>query len=151
MPPFPFGAGAASAENEDDNAPLGARVEGSQQTSTASLLSDFAGIDMPGFALDRLTVDGQHYLYEVDKAAARFLEHNHTRSELRRSMLDRVASACEPVDIVVAGFPCQPFSMLGGRGGVDDARGRGTLVEATLDFVNHHRPSIVVLENVTAF
>lgn len=32
-------------------------------------------------------------------------------------------SLCQGVDVVTAGFPCQPFSRVGGLGGFDDARG----------------------------
>ena len=54
-------------------------------------------------------------------------------------------------DVVVAGFPCQPFSRLGRQQGVFDPGGRGVLVDHTLAYIRHHRPRIVVLENVAAF
>jgi DNA (cytosine-5)-methyltransferase 1 len=51
-----------------------------------------------------------------------------------------------PADVLLAGFPCQPFSNAGSRLGTADPR--GTLFWETLKFVEFHRPRVVVFENV---
>ena len=55
--------------------------------------------------------------------------------------------------ILLAGFPCQPFSNAGNRKGVNDANGRGTLFEECERIIrakieNGHRPQAFVFENV---
>ncbi len=49
-------------------------------------------------------------------------------------------------NVLLAGFPCQPFSNAGARRGVSDPR--GTLFWETLKFVDELNPEIVVFENV---
>jgi DNA (cytosine-5)-methyltransferase 1 len=56
-------------------------------------------------------------------------------------------------DILLAGFPCQPFSTAGNRRGVEDANGRGTLFAECERIIrskieNGHRPQAFVFENV---
>lgn len=50
-------------------------------------------------------------------------------------------------DILVGGFPCQPFSTLGKLKGFDDEK-RGTLFFEILDIIKSHNTKVVVLENV---
>ena len=50
------------------------------------------------------------------------------------------------IDIVCAGFPCQPFSVAGKRLGLDDAR--GTVIHNILEIVKTNKPKMIVLENV---
>jgi DNA (cytosine-5)-methyltransferase 1 len=49
-------------------------------------------------------------------------------------------------DVLCAGFPCQSFSISGNRGGMDDDRGR--LFFEIVRIAEHHKPSIMLLENV---
>lgn len=56
------------------------------------------------------------------------------------------ASQVPDFDILLAGFPCQPFSNAGNRNGINDAR--GTLFEEVERFVKAKKPKAFVLENV---
>lgn len=49
-------------------------------------------------------------------------------------------------DLLIGGFPCQEFSSCGPLGGINSTRGR--LYTTLIDYMNKHRPSIVVGENV---
>lgn len=63
------------------------------------------------------------------------------------------ASEIPDFDILLAGFPCQPFSNAGNRKGVNDDNGRGTLFEECERIISSKvekgvRPSAFVFENV---
>ena len=63
------------------------------------------------------------------------------------------ANAIPNFDILLAGFPCQPFSNAGNRKGINDDNGRGTLFEECERIIrskieNGHRPQAFVFENV---
>lgn len=49
-------------------------------------------------------------------------------------------------DVLMAGFPCQPFSQAGLKKGFDDTR--GTMFFEILRILNKKKPSVVFLENV---
>lgn len=49
-------------------------------------------------------------------------------------------------DVLLAGFPCQPFSQAGLKKGFEDTR--GTLFFDIARIIKHHKPSVVFLENV---
>jgi len=52
-------------------------------------------------------------------------------------------------DILLAGFPCQPFSNAGHKKGFEDAR--GTLFFDICRLVDYHKPKVLFLENVKGF
>ena len=51
-------------------------------------------------------------------------------------------------DVMLAGFPCQAFSVAGYRKGFDDEKGRGTLFFELVRIIKDKQPKIVFLENV---
>mgnify|MGYP003683399551 FL=1 len=58
-------------------------------------------------------------------------------------MIDRIP----PMDIICAGFPCQPFSKSGSQKGFTDQT-RGTLFHDICTIAEKHQPSVIFLENV---
>ena len=50
-------------------------------------------------------------------------------------------------DVLLAGFPCQPFSMIGKREGFSHAT-QGTLFFDVLRIIKYHQPKMFLLENV---
>lgn len=67
---------------------------------------------------------------------------NIVRGDINKIAVPKVGN----IDLLAAGFPCQPFSNAGSRKGVSDSR--GNLYEATLDFIEELKPKIVLYENV---
>lgn len=51
-------------------------------------------------------------------------------------------------DVLVGGFPCQPFSTLGKLQGFEDEQQRGTLFFEIMDIAQKHDTKVIVLENV---
>lgn len=79
-----------------------------------------------------------------------FARHDITEGDIRN-----VPSADIPeFDVLLAGFPCQPFSNAGNRKGVHDDNGRGTLWYECERIINHainhfsEKPKAFVFENV---
>lgn len=61
--------------------------------------------------------------------------------------ITRIDAADIPAhDLLCAGFPCQPFSIIGRRRGFDDERGQ--MFFEILRVLEHRRPRAVLLENV---
>ncbi len=59
------------------------------------------------------------------------------------------ANRIPPHDIILAGFPCQAFSIAGKRKGFNDTR--GTLFFDVARIAKHHKPKVIFLENVKGF
>ncbi len=55
-------------------------------------------------------------------------------------------STIPPADVLTGGFPCQDFSSSGPKTGLDGKRGK--LYEVLVDYMDVHRPKLVVGENV---
>ena len=51
-------------------------------------------------------------------------------------------------DLYIAGPPCQTWSTMGTRAGLDDLAGRGLVFYSCLEYIRDQRPRAVVLENV---
>jgi len=59
------------------------------------------------------------------------------------------AKEIPPHDIILAGFPCQAFSVAGLRKGFEDTR--GTLFFDVARIAKYHKPKVIFLENVKGF
>ena len=59
------------------------------------------------------------------------------------------AATIPQFDLLLAGFPCQPFSNAGLKKGFEDTR--GTLFFDVARIIEQHRPRMVLLENVKGF
>lgn len=120
----------------------------------------FAGIGGFHAAFHNL---GAHckFVSEWDSAARETYKHNYAdrsplvfgTSELEKNRfvgditrVDASSRTVPKVDILCAGFPCQPFSQAGQKLGMEEAR--GTLFFDILRFLNEKKPAAFFLENV---
>lgn len=107
-----------------------------------SLCSGYGGLDL---------AVGQHYgaetawFCEYDKAPSRILAHHWPDAPNHRDITTVDWSLVEPVDILTAGYPCQPFSHAGKRKGSKDERHIWPDVARAISDL---RPRVIVLENV---
>lgn len=83
---------------------------------------------------------------EWDKFAQQTYEANY--GELPAGDITKIAAEDIPDhDLLLGGFPCQPFSMIGKREGFEHAT-QGSLFFDILRILKHHKPRAVLLENV---
>jgi len=82
---------------------------------------------------------------EIDKDASKVLAAHHPSVPNLGDLTALDWHQVEPVDIICAGFPCQPFSHAGKRQGADDER---AIFSYIADGISVLRPRLVVLENV---
>ena len=81
---------------------------------------------------------------EIDKHASAVMEHHHPGVP-NVGDLTKLGANVEPVDIVTAGFPCQPFSMAGKREGTNDER---WLIDDVCRIARDSGARWLILENV---
>ena len=108
-----------------------------------SLFSGIGGIDLAfqqaGFEIV--------WANEFDRDAAKTYRHNFGREHLVERDIKSVKTEDIPdFDVLVAGFPCQPFSIAGKQKGFDDPR--GNLFFEIARIVKDKQPSVIFLENV---
>ncbi len=107
----------------------------------------FAGIG--GFHAALSAMGGRCvYAVEIDAAAAAVYERNwgiDPFGDVTRDADEGVMNV-PAHDVLVAGFPCQPFSKSGAQRGMDETR--GTLYWNILKIIQAHHPAVVLLENV---
>jgi len=110
--------------------------------------TDFSGIGSPEMALKLLGIDHkQVFACEIDKYARKSFKAIHGEPDtFYEDITKRNHSEVPQLDLYVAGFPCQAFSMAGKRKGFDDVR--GTLFFNVADFIRINQPKCFILENV---
>ena len=88
------------------------------------------------------------YASEWDKDSARIYERNWNLKPVGDITLvaNDLIMDVPPHDVLVGGFPCQPFSKSGKQMGMEETR--GTLFWNIAKIIEAHKPTLVLLENV---
>lgn len=90
------------------------------------------------------------YANEMDKHAATTFQANFSNVHIDICDIQNLDENKDipDFDIMLAGFPCQAFSVAGYRQGFDDEKGRGNLFFDLLRIIKVKKPKILFLENV---
>jgi DNA (cytosine-5)-methyltransferase 1 len=115
-----------------------------------------SGYNAPFLALERLGLAPcaeDVFACDIDGKVRKVLQHNFKDLHINNIFGDvmqlhpeKLAKACGRIDILTAGFPCQPFSMIGNQMGTSDCR--GTVIYKIMDLIRAMRPKAFILENV---
>jgi DNA (cytosine-5)-methyltransferase 1 len=109
--------------------------------------TDFSGIGSPEQALIKLGIEHKSmFACDVDKYAKQSYLANYKTENFYDDITTRNHNEAPYVDLYVAGFPCQAFSMAGKRKGFEDTR--GTLFFDLLQYLKAKKPKYFILENV---
>lgn len=114
-----------------------------KQYTVVSLFSGIGGIDL-GFEFAGFDII---WANDFDRAACQTYRAN-IGSQIVEGDIRLVKDQIPSHDVLVGGFPCQPFSTLGKLQGFDDEQNRGTLFFEIMDIIKKHDTKVVVLENV---
>jgi len=109
--------------------------------------TDCSGIEAPIQALQQLQIPHEHvFSSEINKFCIQSINANYSPHIIFGDIINRNTNDIPDIDLYVCGFPCQPFSMLGSRKGLQDKR--GTIFECCLDVIKTKSPKYFILENV---
>lgn len=88
------------------------------------------------------------YANELDPYPVKTYEKNFKLKVDCRDIHDVKAEEIPDFNVMLAGFPCQAFSIAGYRKGFKDEKGRGTLFFELVRIFKEKKPEIIFLENV---
>ncbi len=110
--------------------------------------TDFSGIGSPESALKRLGIPHDLiFACDIDKYARKSYNAIHPNADIiYEDITTRDFDEVPQLDLYIAGFPCQAFSIAGKGEGFNDVR--GTLFFNVADFIEHNQPECFILENV---
>lgn len=112
-----------------------------------TLASFFAGVGGIELGFEKVGFE-TIYANEIDKYAIQTYQNNFDITVDERDIKDVNANEIPDFDIMLAGFPCQAFSLAGYRKGFEDEKGRGTLFFELERIFKAKKPQIIFLENV---
>jgi DNA (cytosine-5)-methyltransferase 1 len=107
-----------------------------------SLCTGYGGLDM---ATETMFGATTAWFCEIDKVPSQILAHHYPNIVNHGNVKTTDWQNVEPIDILTAGYPCQPFSTAGLRRGTNDARHLWPDVATAIGIL---RPRIIILENV---
>ncbi len=86
--------------------------------------------------------------YKAQKWKHNLTGHQYVHDVERLGEMEPDEYPADEIDVLVAGFPCQPYSIAGLRQGLHDEKGRGQVFLSMLDILRTARPKAFLLENV---
>lgn len=110
----------------------------------------FAGIGGIRLGFEQIFKNKIEFVFssEIDKFAKQTYYANY--GEIPKDNITQIKAEDIPAhDIILAGFPCQAFSIAGLRKGFEDTR--GTLFFDIARIAKYHKPKVIFLENVKGF
>jgi len=107
-----------------------------------SLFTGYGGLDV---AAEQFFNAKTAWYSEIEPAAVKILGEHYPGIPNLGDVTAIDWAAVSPVDVLTAGYPCQPFSQAGKRKGAKDERHLWPIVRTAIDAL---RPRYVVLENV---
>ena len=111
-----------------------------------NLVDLFAGTGAFSYAFEQTKLVQTVFANDMCKNSKKIYDLNHS-TKLTQQPLDTIPTTnIPPHDILCAGFPCQPFSIAGEQKGFDDKR--ANVFWKIIDIIRHHKPKLVILENV---
>lgn len=109
-----------------------------------SLFAGVGGIDLGFERAGFKTI----YANEFDEYAASTFERNFNLLVDKRDINTINAEELPDFDVLLAGFPCQAFSIAGYQQGFNDEKGRGNLFFEVIRIMEEKRPRVAFFENV---
>ena len=107
-----------------------------------SFCSGFGGLDLAAHDLFDATTS---WWSEIDSAAQKVMHARFPEAQPVGDVTTLNPHDLEPVDVLTAGFPCQPYSTAGLRKGQSDER---AIFQWIADTISVLRPRYILLENV---
>lgn len=111
--------------------------------NVVSLFSCVGGLDL-GFIYEGFEII---WANDFDKYAVQTYKEN-INSNIYEGDLNDIYKTIPKHDILIAGFPCQPFSLMGKKLGFQDQRGTLFFTIEKIIKLHKQKPKILVLENV---
>ena len=109
--------------------------------------TDFSGVGSPETALKRLGIEHEiEFACDIDKYARTSYQALHNPKQMFEDITTRPVEFPQ-LDLYVAGFPCQSFSIAGKRKGFECPT-NGTLFHTLSEFIRINQPKCFILENV---
>lgn len=110
--------------------------------------SFFAGVGGIDIGFENAKLFNVVYANELDPYPVKTYELNSKIKVDCRDIHEVKSDEIPDFDVMLAGFPCQAFSVAGYRKGFEDEKGRGTLFFELVRIFKDKKPQIVFLENV---
>lgn len=142
--------------HSNNSKPISETINGSgepREIQTVSLFAGCGGMDL-GFT-GNFTYGGEYYqslpyniikAYDNNAQAVETYKHNISSNIEQLDLTGVESSLLAGAECVIGGFPCQEFSSCGPQGGLESERGK--LYKVFVNYMNEHKPLVVIAENV---